>query len=294
MISVVVISKAEPGLAETLKAVEAQAAEMDEKTEIIVVDASAEQTAGIRAQHPGVRWISYLPPEGVRISIPHQRNVGVEAGAGEWIVFIDAGCRPRARWLELLTDVLREGEEVVAGLAVAPEGSHSHYQLEVERVAANRYLKEAPTLNLAFTRRAFEAVGGFDERFEYGSDVDFTWRLVDHGLRIRSQPAAVVEHHWGSPRRQLKRAYFYGRARAALYRKHASRRSRIWREDPVVMIYPLFILGLPTIVVAPWYPLLLAIPAWRARRHNPGSVLADHLVYGFGILSELLRRPAWS
>lgn len=290
MLSVVVISKDEPALDETLSAVAGQGHDMDEATEIVVVDASQGRLASIRERHPGVQWLDFTPPAGVRISIPHQRNTGVAAARGEIIVFIDAGCRPRPGWLARLVAPLRSNEEVTAGLAVAPADTHSHYHLEVERVRDTEYLDEAPTLNLAFTRRAFELVGGFDEAFEYGSDVDFTWRLVDHGLRIRSVPEAVVEHDWGSARRQIRRAYLYGRARARLYQKHAGRRRRIWGADPVVVIYPLFVLGLPLTLLVPAYPLLLLVPAWRARRYGAARVVLDHLAYGTGVLSVVLDR----
>jgi GT2 family glycosyltransferase len=288
VLSIVVISKDEPALDETLAALHTQAAALTEEAEIIVVDASAGRMDDVRVRHPQVRWLEYEPPRGVRISIPHQRNHGVAAAAGDGIVFIDAGCRPAPNWLARLASAIREdGECVAAGLVVAPEDTHTHYQLEIERVRSSEYLQEAPTLNLAFTRTAFEVVGGFDERFEYGSDIDFTWRLTDHGFRIRSVPEAVVEHDWGSPRRQLRRAYQYGRARARLYQKHAARRARIWRDDPVVIAYPLFLLGLPVTVIVPAYPLLLLIPLWRARRHGAASVLADHLAYGIGVLSVI-------
>ena len=54
-------------------------------------------------------------PPGVRVSIPHQRNVGVAAAHGEIIVFTDAGCRPEPGWLAHLVDPLREGEHVAGG-----------------------------------------------------------------------------------------------------------------------------------------------------------------------------------
>jgi glycosyltransferase involved in cell wall biosynthesis len=288
--SVIVISKDEPELDLTLRAISDQARAEDDEWEIVVVDASAGRLEEIRHRHPSVQWIDYRPPPGVTISIPHQRNRGVEASRGDTIVFVDAGCLPHTDWLRHLLGTIQGGEDVVAGLAVAPEGTHTHYQLEVERVRTGEYLHEAPTINLAFRRPAFDAVGGFDETFEYGSDIDFTWRLTDHGFRIRSAPEAVVEHDWGDPRRQLKRAYQYGCARARLYRKHVARRRRVWREDPVLVAYPLFLLGLPLTCVFPAYPLLLLVPAWRARRHGATSVIVDHLVYGAGVLAATVQR----
>ena len=151
-------------------------------------------------------------------------------------------------------------------------------------------MRECPTLNFAFRRAAFDAVGGFDESFEYGSDVDFSWRLNDIGYRILRVPDAVVRLDWGTSRRQRRRSFLYGKARARLYRKHKARRKSVLRDDPIVVIYPLFLLGLPLTVVFPLYPLLLLIPAWRNRSHGVIQVLSDHLWFGAGALAELARR----
>lgn len=290
MISIVVISKDEPALDQTLCGVAEAAAEVEARHEIVVVDASGDRLDWVRERHPSVRWIEYSPPPGVAVSIPHQRNTGVAAARGDVIVFTDAGCVPRAGWLvELVAPIERQGEQVVAGISAAPDG-RGLYDSRIVSGAKSTYLDECPTINLAFTRAAFERVGGFDEGFEYGSDIDFSWRLVDAGLRIRSAPGSVVEHDWGGHGRQVKRAYMYGRARARLYRKHARRLLRAWRRDPMVLVYPTFLVGLPLTFRFPLYPALLALPAWRNRDDGALRVLADHLAFGAGVLSEVAPR----
>ena len=67
-----------------------------------------------------------------------------------------------------------------------------------EHTREGHYLRECPTGNIAFHREAFDAIGGFDESFAFGSDIDFSWRLVDAGYRIRTVPDAVVRHDWGT------------------------------------------------------------------------------------------------
>jgi len=307
MISFVIISKDEPELDGTLTAVAGQAAQDDEGHEIIVVDASAGRLDRIAAAHPGVRWLDFSPPEGVRVSIPHQRNAGVRAAAGDTIVFTDAGCRPLENWLENLLAPLRmDGEDVVAGVAVGPEGRDGLY--DQGALQAADYLDECPTINLAFRRTVFDKVGGFDETFEYGSDVDFSWRVLDAGYRVRSAPDAVVTHDWGDRRRQARRSFAYGKARARLYRKHRARRARLLRAEPMVIVYPVYLLGLPVVLVASaaltaalgpvglllplGYLALLLVPAWRNRGNGVGRVLLDHLVYGAGALAEVFRRPS--
>lgn len=285
MISIVIISKDERALDETLTEVRAQTDAVPEECEVIVVDASDGRLDDIRDRH-AVRWLAFRKPDGVRISIPHQRNVGVRAARGDTVIFTDAGCRPRSGWLTELLWHLRT-ETVVAGIAAAPDGRDSLYTPR-----GTVYLRECPTINLAFHRSVFDEVGGFDESFEYGSDVDFSWRIVEAGHRIRCAPEAVVEHDWGDVRRQLRRSFLYGKARARLYRKHTGRLRHVLRDDPVAVLWPLFLLGLPLALRWRWYPLLVLIPLWR-NRNGPVSVqriLADHVLYGLGVLVELARR----
>lgn len=291
MISIVIISKDEASLDETLASVRGQAREVGEPAEILVVDASEGRLDYIRDRHGDcVRWLPFQPIPGVRTSIPQQRNAGVRAASGDVIVFTDAGCTIEAGWLERLVHPLRSGQVQVASgvtLGTAPGRGLYDPPAATDQV---RYLTECATINLAFTRAAFDAVGGFDERFAYGSDIDFSWRLTDAGYRILSVPDAVVRHDWGDFDRQLRRSYRYGKARARLYRKHRSRLRHVLRTDPMVVVYPVFLLGLPLTLVFPLYPALLLIPAWRNRSYGAGRVLVDHLMFGLGVLAELAGR----
>jgi GT2 family glycosyltransferase len=291
MISIVIVSKDELALDDTLCDVVRQADNLSEPAEVVVVDASDGRLDPIRVRHEAaVRWIDFTPPPGVRVSIPHQRNAGVRAARGDVIVFTDAGCQLDEGWLERLVAPVLNDEHVAAGLCLASLGRSGLYDQGMRQAMQARYLTESPTVNLAFRREPYEAVGGFDEGFAYGSDMDFSWRLVDAGYRIRSVPDAVVRHDFGGWRRQVRRSYAYGRARVRLYRKHRARWKRLLLDDPVVVIYPVFLLGLPLTLVFPLYPALLLVPAWRNRSNGPLRVVVNHLIYGTGILAELVLR----
>ncbi len=282
-VSVVVVSKNEPMLADTLQALQEVLAAEDE---VLVVDASAGALDDIRRAYGRARWIDFVAPPGVRISIPHQRNAGVAAARHDLIVFVDAGCVPRPGWRgELLAPLVAGAEDIVCGAVASPQGRNPYDS--VGRDAT--YVEECPTINLAFRRDVFTRLGGFDEAFTYGSDVDFSWRAVDAGYRIRFSPNAVVEHHWGSPRRRLRRAYGYGRARVHLYRKHAGRRAAILRRDPIVIAYPLFLVGLPLALWQPAYLLALLVPLVHNRRSQPVRAVVNNLAFGAGVLRELAR-----
>jgi glycosyltransferase involved in cell wall biosynthesis len=291
MISIVVISKDEPSLDNTLTTVVRQGESLREPVEVIVVDASEGRLIQVELKHRAhVRWIQFEPPTGVRISIPHQRNAGVLASRGDIIVFTDAGCLPEPGWLARLVEPLFSDEHVAFGLTLGISGGiRLHDRMAMKKLEAP-YLTECSTINLAFRRQAFEVIGGFDERFTYGSDVDFSWRLIEAGYRIRSVPDAIVRHDWGSPRRQARRSYLYGRARTRLYRKHPARLRHVLKNDPMVIVYPVFLLGLPVTLVFPFYPALLLIPAWRNRADGAAGVVVDHLIFGVGVLAEIFGR----
>jgi hypothetical protein len=289
--SIVIVNKGERAIAGTLTAL--REVQHPALLEVVVIDASGGGLDDIRDAHQWTRWLAYTAPDDVRVSIPHQRNAGVRAARGEVIVFTDAGCIPGPTWFaDLVAPILSGVEQVACG----PSHRGSSYQ---ESAVVGNYVEECPTINLAFLRSVYDAAGGFDERFEYGSDIDFTWRLRALGVRLRWVETAQVSHEWGGRRRQAKRSFAYGSARANLYRKHRDRIPRLLWQDPITLIYPLFVLGLPLSIVLPVYPLLLLVPLYRARKDpEPFMVLVDHLLYGSGVLYELSglarNRRSWS
>jgi glycosyltransferase involved in cell wall biosynthesis len=288
MISFVIISKDEPLLADTLRYVAAQREELAQESEIVVVDASSGRLDHIRREHPDCVWIDFQAPIGVGVTIPHQRNYGVRQARGDVIVFTDSGCLPGEGWASSLAGPILAGTETVTTGRTIGRGTVDMY----DALGANppEYVDACPTINLAFTRAAFDQVDGFDESFAYGSDVDFSWRLHDAGHRIRMVPNAVVSADWGSSRRQLKRAWSYGRARARLYSKHTGRLRVAWRKDPVPIAYGVYLLGLPLARRFPAYLTLLFIPVLRNRRTGALLTVADHLLQGAGFLRELAAR----
>jgi cellulose synthase/poly-beta-1,6-N-acetylglucosamine synthase-like glycosyltransferase len=286
-VSLVIISKNEPALADTLDAVEDLTHGLVD--EVVVIDASERRLDWIRVEHPWVVWHDFERPRDVRVTIPHQRNFGVACASGDVIVFIDCGCIPRPDWLgRLLAPLVEEGEMITCGPALS-QGRSVYSGAKWWGNVTDRYVPAAPTINIAFRREAFDAVNGFDESFAAGEDMDFTWRLNDAGYKLRWVPDAMVEHEWGDTRRQMRRSFVYGVAWVRLFRKHPQRLKPALREYPVPIVYPLFLLGLPLTVKFRAYPLLLLLPLWRARHEDaPLLVLLDHLVQGTGVIAEVV------
>jgi len=282
-VSIVIISKDERPLAETLAAL------ADHRSahpfEIVVVDASAGRLGDVAVAHPGVRWIDFVPPRDKAITIPEQRNAGIAAARGEVIAFLDAGCLPADGWLDALVAPIAAGRELVTvGGRYAGDGRY------LLRPTEPHHVRDAPTMNMALHRAALERIGGFDERFAYGSDVDFCWRAADAGFPVLMVTGADMRTDWGGSGRQLRRAWRYGEARARLYRKHPGRLPELPRHDPMLLAYPLYLLGLPLALRFRAYLLLLAVPLWRQRRERPLFMLLDRFAFGAGALVQLARR----
>jgi Glycosyltransferase like family 2 len=284
-ISIVIVNRDDPGLADTLAALTCLAPAVAWTVETIVVDASNGRLEHVRSRFPHVRWFPFDPAPTGKPTIPEQRNVGVAESRGTVIVFIDAGCIPEPGWLPALVGpIANDGELLVAGLCRSA-AEPSIRDRAAHFAKGRRYLDEAPTMNLAIARRVFDLIGGFDEAFHYGSDIDFTWRALDAGCQIRYVPDAVVAHDWGTPRSELRRSFLYGQARFRLYAKHPARLRTAWRRDPEAIAYPLFLMMAPLAFMAPGVLALLAIPFVKNLRHRPVLTVIHHLVYGAGILS---------
>jgi len=57
---------------------------------------------------------------------------------------------------------------------------------------------------MAFKKEIIKRAGFFDEKFNYGSDMDFTWRTTDLGYKIRYNKDATIYHDWGNLQQEIK------------------------------------------------------------------------------------------
>ncbi len=289
MISVVIIVKNDPKLEETLIALEK--IDKQEEVEIIVVDASTKDF-GIKEKFNNVNFIPFKGNGVKRYTIPEQRNAGIQAAKGDLIVFIDSSCVPSKEWLVELVRPIRDEHEMIVSGATFSTNKQTLNDLDHIKKADLKYIEECATINLAFKKSLVEKIGLFDERFDYGSDVDFSWRVRDAGIKIRYAPAAKITHDWGDVNQEFKRTLVYGQARARLYIKHRNRLKNVIALDPVVLVYPILIIFIPFILFVPWLIFIITnISLLLKNIRDPKSVyiILKHYIYGLGVLKEVVR-----
>jgi GT2 family glycosyltransferase len=210
-------------------------------TEIIVVDQSDHAMEELAA-----RWrdrgseIRYLWTRSIGLS--RANNLAADAARHGILVFTHDDVRVAPSWFsELVGALVAAGSGAVVtgkvppGEPERPGGFQQTVRLAAEPMAWEGRTRAYPllVLNMALDRRAYEAVGGFDERLGPGTvfpgaeDIDLGFRLLEAGYRIVYVPDAVVYHRaWRAPESYLSIRWDYGVALGGYFGKHLSLHDR--------------------------------------------------------------------
>lgn len=161
----------------TLDALRMAADALGRPYEVIVVDdASTDATAAIARE----RGATVVPVQHRHIAAT--RNAGARAARGDVLVFVDADTRVSAGLLQAAFDALDRGA-VGGGATVTLRGRVAWHERVGTAIVAHalRWAGIAPGCFLFCTRAAFEAAGGFDERYYAAEDVAISRALARVG-----------------------------------------------------------------------------------------------------------------
>ena len=193
------------------------------RTEVVVVDnrstdGSADTAkAWARGHAVALRVVT----ADARAGEPYARNVGAQAADGELLAFCDADDEVDRGWLagmrrRLSTDVYVTGPVEVD--ALNPPWLAST-RTEMSSTPGRTYggVPFAHGCNMGFQRRALLDLGGFDETYRIGCDVEIGIRAWRAGVELAWEPAALVQYRLRSSLSELHRqARDYGRVQLRL------------------------------------------------------------------------------
>lgn len=246
-------------LAEQLEAL-AEAAKPTGGFEVIVADnGSTDATASIAASYSSVLPIKIIDARTIP-GINFARNRGVEASNGTCVLLCDSDDVVDSRWLIQMQSGFGQGADLVAG-RIDYERLNSRSVFEWRGASGSSvanildFLPFGHGACLGFTRKIFDAIGGFDESFRGGGDdVDFCWRAQLMGAKLLEVPDAIVHYRLRPSLRALaKQEMSYGAAEPQLFVKFAERGLR--RRRPKAFAQELW-----------WLATRLPIAWPRARR----------------------------
>ncbi|MBA2361843.1 MAG: glycosyltransferase family 2 protein [Actinobacteria bacterium] len=240
-------------------------------------------------------------------------NRGVAAGAAPFVVLVnnDVHCDPS--FLERLAAPFEESPQIgmVAGLLLRPGRMVvDSYGLELDRTLAAfpRFAGEpyhperldesglfAPSGGAAaYRRRAFESVGGFDERlFAYMEDVDLGLRLQGAGWRCAGAPEALGVHERSATagRRSRRQVEIAGASRGYMLRKYGVLRLGL-RSAGMALAAEAAAVGAETLLGRDLAALRGRIAGWHRGAGVTGEVPDGVVDDTIGLIGSLRRRRA--
>jgi glycosyltransferase involved in cell wall biosynthesis len=172
--------------------------------ELIVVDnSSTDRTAAISRRHADT-FLTAGPERSA------QRNVGIHAARGPWVLWIDAD-------MILSPDVLRSAVQAAhdtdAPAVSIPERTVGPgFWTACRTLERSCYLDDPRLFNPRLLRRdLLQRIGGFDERMAGPEDTDLRLRLAQDGVPV-AHATAVIDHDEGrlSLRDVLRKRAYYG------------------------------------------------------------------------------------
>jgi colanic acid/amylovoran biosynthesis glycosyltransferase len=167
--------------------------------EVVIADNTPTGVTASRGLTPPWRAV----PASCEASTARARNAGAGAAAGDWLLFVDADCRPDPGVVDAyLAEPLGAECGIVAGAvradpsqrSIAATWARTRGLLDERHSLADPFLPYPVMANVLVRRAAWRELGGFLEGIANGEDVDFSWRAQRAGWKLAYRPEARVTH----------------------------------------------------------------------------------------------------
>lgn len=229
--------------------------------EVIVVDESSTDDTDdvlkkLKAQYPNL-YTTFIPQSSHYLSRRKLAlTVGVKAAKHEWIVFVDADCRPADnQWLSKMAHRAKEGKDIVMGYANYESEANGYYRFrQLLKAVCNMRKAQRSTAYasggcvIAMRRSLFMEGNGFLKDLKYlRGEYDFLVNEYAQPDRVAVALDAMMLKDAPTRRSWVNDNLFYMETRRHLMRSHS------WRLPFVVdgvLLHVSFLLDVAAIVVS--------------------------------------------
>ena len=258
------------------------------------------------------------------------RNAALRAARGEYLVVVDGHCQLDSRnYLRRLVSAFeRSGAETLGrpqpqqvdqssllqqAIAAARESWLGHHSSSFI-YSGTEQIVPPQSVAVAYRRKVFEHLGGFDPNFDACEDVEFNHRVAAAGYRCFFTPTIEARYF---PRQSLRGLFRqlsrYGRGRVRLWRKHPETFSLSSFVPAAFLLFAVILGPLAALinsslalgygaVIGIYFSVVLLVSATVALRHRrailfcwlPAVFATIHAAAGYGVLVEALCGPKQS
>lgn len=274
-ISIIITTKNEEKTIQTLlKSIDAQTLTPEE---VIIVDSLSDDKTPDLIQEYMVNSslnITFISEE---LNRSQARNMAIRQARSKHIAVTDAGVKLKSDWLELLNSKLNSGYDAVAGAYQTKTQTKLNQAMALWLgLTPDEFHKNPDYLpssrSIAFSKTAWEKVGGYPDHLNYCEDLVFAQNLKKH-TKMTTEPKALVEWEVSENLWQFSqklRHYAQGDV-LALYRPHLQK---------------IITIPIRYIIFFVWQPIFLLYLGWSYLKLYFKS--KNHQVAWYGPILQLI------
>ncbi len=189
----------------------------EQPIEIIIVDSmSSDKTVEIIKHYTEkYNFIRYYRKKSTR---GEGRNYGVSLCKYDYIAFTDGDAVAHEYWIKNLRKLINE-YDLIAGETLS--AGNKKYSMERLKLFYKGFEITRPSANLCYSKELFNKIGGFDEKFVTGEDIDLNIRAINANARyICCNDCIIYNKTRENLHEFLAQAYWNGYGRAQLKAKY--------------------------------------------------------------------------
>ena len=187
--------------------------------EIVVVNGGGLHDCGETVDYWQVKFPALKHISTVNKNLAASRNTGLSHCSATLVLQTDDDARPFPDWIKkmMAAHEMYADAGVIGGQVVDASGNGLldtvADALTFPWYPDTREVRSVPGVNASYKKSVIDQLGAYDTNLFRGEDVDYNWRAIQAGWKVRYVPGIkVYHHHRATWKGLLQQHYMYGKA----------------------------------------------------------------------------------